>query len=267
MSDLFTLLKGKLHTVEVGGEKLWIAEGDTLLNEEQLKEFAETREKLMAESDPAKRDAVASSMGMARTGTDRHALIAMSKNGKVVKWKAGTVLTYRVAKDSFGGNAAHYKMVVDAMTAATGEWQKACGIKFQYRADLDSKPGTGPEGLKFVVKETDVGGKFIAAAFFPSDPVARRIVNVDPSFYTTSFDKVGVMRHELGHVLGFRHEHISNSAPSSCPNEPLADTFPVTPYDPKSVMHYFCGGHGTNILAITDLDRKGAQQVYGPPLA
>jgi hypothetical protein len=66
-------------------------------------------------------------------------------------------------------------------------------------------------------------------------------------------------------VLGFRHEHISNSAPSSCPNEPLADTIPVTPYDPKSVMHYFCGGHGTNILAITDLDRQGAQKIYGPP--
>jgi hypothetical protein len=32
-------------------------------------------------------------------------------------------------------------------------------------------------------------------------------------------------------------------------------------------MHYFCGGVGSNELKISALDRKGAQQVYGPPLA
>jgi hypothetical protein len=40
----------------------------------------------------------------------------------------------------------------------------------------------------------------------------------------------------------------------------------LSKYDPTSVMHYFCGGLGTNELKISALDRKGAQQVYGPPL-
>jgi hypothetical protein len=31
-------------------------------------------------------------------------------------------------------------------------------------------------------------------------------------------------------------------------------------------MHYFCGGLGTQDFAITDLDKSGAQKVYGPPL-
>jgi hypothetical protein len=31
------------------------------------------------------------------------------------------------------------------------------------------------------------------------------------------------------------------------------------------VMHYFCGGVGSSQLAMTELDRLGAQKVYGPP--
>ena len=107
----------------------------------------------------------------------------------------------------------------------------------------------------------------IASSFFPSDPPDRRHMLIDPTYFTTSFDKVGVLRHELGHVLGFRHEHIRNDAPPVCPNEPLWDTQVLSVYDPKSVMHYFCGGVGSHDLQITDLDRKGARMVYGPPLA
>jgi hypothetical protein len=32
-------------------------------------------------------------------------------------------------------------------------------------------------------------------------------------------------------------------------------------------MHYFCGGVGSRDLKITDLDRQGAQKLYGPPLS
>jgi len=113
----------------------------------------------------------------------------------------------------------------------------------------------------------DAGGSVIASSFFPSDPPDRRHLLIDPTYFTTSFDKVGVFRHELGHVLGFRHEHIRNEAPPVCPNEPLWDTQVLSAYDPKSVMHYFCGGVGSHDLSITDLDRKGARMVYGPPLS
>jgi hypothetical protein len=32
-------------------------------------------------------------------------------------------------------------------------------------------------------------------------------------------------------------------------------------------MHYFCGAVGSRELAITELDRLGAQKVYGPSLS
>jgi len=76
-----------------------------------------------------------------------------------------------------------------------------------------------------------------------------------------------VLRHELGHVIGFRHEHIRSGAPPVCPHEDTTGTINLTDYDPRSVMHYFCGGVGSRTLEITDIDRTGSQQVYGAPLS
>jgi hypothetical protein len=121
--------------------------------------------------------------------------------------------------------------------------------------------------LVFTVRYLDAGGQFIAAAFFPTYPPARRRVLIDPSYFRPDlpFDPVGVLRHELGHVLGFRHEHIRSGAPSTCPEENTDEVVDLTAYDPKSVMHYFCGGVGSRDLRITDIDREGAQKLYGPP--
>ena len=265
MADLYSTLKAKLNTIEVDGVTLWVAEGDTLLDQDQLKIYADVREQ-ETKARAAAKQADAAGFGTVHLEEPKHGLIAGTKDGKIVRWKPGAKLTYRVARDSFGGNAAHYKLVVDSVLAATKEWEMTCGVDFEHRAALDTKPGVGPEGLLFVVKEFNASGKFIASSFFPSDPPERRVLLIDPSYYTTSFDKIGVLRHELGHILGFRHEHIRNEAPPVCPNEPLWDTQVLTAYDPTSVMHYFCGGVGTNALKISSLDRKGAQQVYGPPL-
>lgn len=265
MASLYDTLKEKLNTIEVGGITLWIAEGDTLLDDEQLKIYADVREKEIA-SREARKAADVAGHGSTRLEEPSRGLVASTKNGQVVRWKPGTILTYRIAKESFGGNAAHYKLAADSIHAATLEWEKTCGVNFEHKSALDAKPGVEKEGLVFVVREFNASGKFIASSFFPSDPPERRSLLIDPTFYTTSFDKVGVLRHELGHVLGFRHEHIRNEAPPVCPNEPMWDTKVLTNYDPSSVMHYFCGGVGTNALKISALDRKGAQMVYGPPL-
>jgi hypothetical protein len=131
---------------------------------------------------------------------------------------------------------------------------------------LDASVSVRPQGVLFPVRYIGAGGAFIAASFFPNDPPNRRRVLIDPSYFTTAFDHVGVLRHELGHVIGFRHEHIRSGAPPSCPHEDTTGTLDLTAYDPKSVMHYFCGKVGSRKLEITQVDRVGAQKLYGAPL-
>jgi hypothetical protein len=262
-SDLFTHLKNRLRKVTIDAQTFYVAEGDTLMDEDQLGIYAVNRQSL---EDAQRAAALADSAGL---GTERlmqtRGLIAIKQNGKIVRWKPDTVLTYRVVKNTFP-DENNYDFVVQQMAAATRDWQATCGVAFKHMPELDDRNGVQPEGALFSVREIDAGGNFIASAFFPNDPKDRRRMLIDPSYYTTSFDKVGVLRHELGHVLGFRHEHIHKNAPPVCPHEDDWETEYLTQYDPQSVMHYFCGNVGTRDLRITDLDRTGARQVYGPPL-
>lgn len=264
-SDLYAKLKDSLKKVVIDSRTYYVAEGDTLLDEQQLAAYSlerEAREKLWRA-----REAVSGAgLGTLRLDGNVRGLVAQTQGGKIVRWRPGTVLSYRVAKATFGSQE-NYELVVASMRAACLEWEATCGIDFKHLVALDDKPGTAPEGALFVVREIDAGGEFIAAAFFPNDPKDRRHVFVDPSYYTTTFDPVGVFRHELGHVLGFRHEHIRSEAPPDCPDEALFDTRNLGKYDPQSVMHYFCGEVGTSDLRITELDRTGSQRVYGPPLS
>lgn len=264
MVDLYSLLRHKLNTIETNGVTLYVAEGDTLLDDEQLKIYAEVREKEEAARAAAKK-ADALGFGSSRLDVPR-GLIAMTHNGKVVRWAPGTILSYRVVRASFA-TAQQYQMVVENLNAAAQAWERTCGVNFQHKAELDGAPGLAPDGCIFSAFLFNASGHFIAASFFPTDPPNRRHLLVDPTYFTCNFDKAGVFRHEFGHILGFRHEHIRNEAPPVCPNEPLWDTRVLSQYDPHSVMHYFCGGLGTHDLKITELDRRGARMVYGPPLA
>lgn len=166
---------------------------------------------------------------------------------------ASRLLTYFIETDGF--TPAEVQIVVGALEAATADWQNACpecGISF-VRA-------TSPNNVNFKVRRWDVQGAYIAASFFPHNSDERRYLNIDPSFFTTSFDKAGVFRHELGHVLGYRHEHIRGVP--GCFTEDN-QWRPLTEYDPHSVMHYFCGGGGSMLLKLTSVDITGHKALYG----
>src|SRR3954463_15784966 len=141
MGDLYSVLKEKLNKIELNGKTLYIAEGDTLLDDAQLKIYAEVREKENAARAAAK-DADAKGFGSTKLEVS-HGLVAMTKDGQVIRWRPGTVLTYRVVLPSFPSQQ-HYQLVVDNLKTATGDWENTCGIDFQHRADLDGTPGTDP---------------------------------------------------------------------------------------------------------------------------
>ena len=243
---------------EDDGQAFHVAEGDLLLDADEAFLYS-----LRASGNDPAPDAP---LG------DQDALVGITHRGAVVRWDPGLVLSYCVLRTSFP-TVADYERVCTEIAAASAAWEDACDVTFQHRREFDyKKPSTTASdidpSLIFTVRYIDSQAKFVAAAFFPTQPPVRRKVLIDPSYYRPSpdYDTVGVLRHELGHVLGFRHEHARPEAPRTCPDD--VDPFalsPLTTYDPQSVMHYFCGSAGTKKLTLTELDIRGASALYGPP--
>jgi hypothetical protein len=250
--------------VVIDGERLYLVEGDMLLDEDQLQVYDLEQQIRYAQYKLLELSNMTDAL-ITPGGAGTSALVAIAQAGQIVRWAPGVVLSFCVLRQTFP-TQEQYQLVVDNMLNAIQDWMDTCGVEFQYVPELDSSTSTRPEGVVFPVRHINANGSFIASAFFPTDMKSRWRVLIDPSYFTTSFDKVGVLRHELGHTLGYRHEHIRSGAPAVCPDESTTDTIDLTAYDPQSCMHYFCGGVGSRSLAITEVDRTGSQLVYGPPL-
>ncbi|WP_425391459.1 matrixin family metalloprotease [Ekhidna sp.] len=192
-------------------------------------------------------------------------VIDVLPDGKINKMPNADQLTYAVVRSSFPSEN-EYKSVVRYMAEATRNWSDILPEKvaFKHLSYLDDqlRPSQQHPDVTFTIRHYNSGGKFVAAAFFPHYSKYRWKVRIDPSYYTTRADKVGVLRHEIGHILGFRHEHIRAEAPIDCPREDDTTFDPLTSYDKVSVMHYPCGGFGDLNLAFTEKDIKGSRLIY-----
>jgi len=189
------------------------------------------------------------------------ALIVHAPGGTVAKWNAAQKdnLTYCVS-NSFG---ARKTQVVQAMNAAAGAWEAAADIDFIHDSGQDGNCTATNANVLFDVRPIS-GAPYTARAFFPNDARSTRNVIIDSTAFSGggSVTLTGVLRHELGHALGFRHEHTRPEA-SSCYED--SQWNPLTPYDSASVMHYpQCNGTG-NDLSITSIDVTGARALYGAP--
>lgn len=157
------------------------------------------------------------------------------------------------------------------MQIAERSWMDAANIHFKHLAEHDTvSPSSIPKDpIIFYVQYFDKPATFVAKAFFPKDSAYRRKVLVRPSLFNPylTVSRPGVLRHELGHILGARHEHIWSHV-EKCRSESLTIRYrsaqQVTEYDPYSVMHYLCGDLGSRTLELTSFDIAGIQKLYGP---
>ena len=190
-------------------------------------------------------------------------LIIHSPGGVDAAWDnaAKATLTYCVS-NSFGSRHA---TVVAAMASATGAWEAAADINFIHEPSQDGFCTAANGQVVFDVRPV-TGAAYLARAFFPDDiRVNRNVIINDSSFRLNPNGNLslrGILRHELGHTLGFRHEHTRPEA-GTCFED--TDWSPLTSYDAFSVMHYpQCNGAGDWSLNLTHFDQNGAACQYGP---
>jgi hypothetical protein len=158
--------------------------------------------------------------------------------------------------------------MVSEMAQATAAWEAVAKVNFNYVSAQDARCRGNNSAVTFAVRPWTSGG---ACAFFPSGGgCARKTLVIDVADLDNNYGDVspnvrtvGVFRHELGHILGLRHEHTRPES-GTC----FEDTSwrSLTAYDRDSVMHYpWCNGNSQSSLAITASDAAGARALYGAP--
>jgi hypothetical protein len=187
-------------------------------------------------------------------------LIVNTVRGNDDRWgraKAGN-LTYCVS-NKFGNRKA---AVGRAAARGAALWENASSvIDFVRVRGADGSCNTRNNKVVFSIEPTR-SQAFIARAFFPSSPDSRRNVKVNPGslLNTPMWPPGNIIGHELGHTLGFRHEHTRPESGACFEN---LSWRPLTPYDSASIMHYpQCNGTSTD-LGFTDTDAEGVVALYG----
>jgi hypothetical protein len=229
--------RSMVHYEEESG--LFIANGDeTFRNEEELEELY-----------------LSVAYGIDRDFSQ--GLAVMTSSGKDVKWSATQAqnVTYCVST-KFG---SRYNTVVAAMNAALSEWEAVANVNYVHVSSQDSNCTNRNGNVVFDVNPVNTT-QYIARAFFPNYSRRQRNILIDDSAYGTDPDLVGVLRHELGHTLGFRHEHTRPEAGTCFEDN---NWRALTPYDRASTMHYpQCNGINSWELALTNYDKQGATALY-----
>lgn len=191
---------------------------------------------------------------------DEDSLIINRVNGQDDRWSQAQVgnLTYCVST-KFGTD---YTRVVNAMNQGVALWEGASSaINYVHVTSQDGNCNVRNSSVVFSVEPTKTQ-QYIARAFFPSYPKSSRniLVNAASLYNSGSWTPGNIMGHELGHTLGFRHEHTRPEAGTCFEDN---NWRALTPYDSASIMHYpQCNGTSDD-LSMTSADRAGVQAVYG----
>lgn len=246
----------------------WIAEGDLhFSSEDDLRTYFD--ERMLEDVDKA------------------HA-IQRDSNGYVPKfaWPAQRNIRYCVS-DAFAPNKATW---VTRMADAARAWERVANVRFVYSSAFDSACTATQAGVDFAVIRADGGeGYFACSKLLWPEMIgqcptsgALGVLEIDSNLDVTlggqlpNLTPTGVLRHELGHILGLRHEHPWRAMVGApCTETPDFAALDLTglqltdvAYDQQSVMHYpfvDCGGQSSSSYTLSKTDVFSIHRLYDMP--
>jgi serralysin len=197
-------------------------------------------------------------------GSIQQGLAVNRVSGRDDRWSSSAAqnITYCVTRSGSGAfSTSEYNAVVSAMNTAASGWEGAARVNFVHNSGQDGSCTRNNGNVVFNVRRV-CSGSFLASAFFPSFGRSSRQLSIDCSSFQniSPWTLAGILRHELGHTLGFRHEHTRPESGTCFENSSWRA---LTAYDSSSVMHYpQCNGTQGGDLVLTSRDRSGAAALY-----
>lgn len=264
----------------------WLVERDLFLTSAQLHAAYVAYVKRSHSSgshSPGSHSSSSSLLGWDVEGTDE---VWSGPQKIALTWCVGWVRPSTNTPDNAELHAERYELLVQAVEESARAWERVTNANFVHLREFDdSTPKSynggscrpGQDGVHFrvrmsLVNECEGPCKGLTNATprtelepewaGPGNPDGfKRELIMSASSLSNESEAITTALHELGHVLGFEHEHYRDEFPD-CPA--LTSSWrELTPADPKSVMAYdSCEGVLSNEPQLSAYDRLGAFYQY-----